>query len=395
MNKIKVQQEVSNVFDMLIEIRNHLHAHPELSFHEKKTAAYISGLLNEWNISHQINVGGHGIVGLIKGNNPDSKVIALRADMDALPVSEENNVSYCSTNPGVMHACGHDVHMTCLLGAVKILSENSNSFDGTIKFIFQPAEETLPGGALKMIEDGVLLNPAPELIIGQHVFPDLEVGKVGVLAGPYMASTDELNLTITGRGGHGALPYTFDDTVHAAAETVYKIKELVQEKAPSGFPTVLSFGEIIANGTYNVIPPEVTIKGTFRTFDEEWRTQVHDIINTVSDEVGQKHNTVCDVFINNGYPVLINDDKLANDFLNCAGNYLGKENVEVLEMRTTGEDFARFTQLIPGLFFRIGVANKEKGINSSLHSPTFDVDEKSIGIGTGLLIWNALEQLNN
>jgi amidohydrolase len=267
-------------------------------------------------------------------------------------------------------------------------------FNGTIKFIFQPAEETLPGGAKKMIEAGVLLDPKPECIIGQHVFPDMEVGKVGVKSGAYMASTDELNITVKGRGGHGALPFTFDDSVHAAAELIYKIKELVNEKAPDEFPTVLSFGKVIANGAYNVIPPEVEIKGTFRTFDEKWRTEVHDIINRSAKEVGAKHGTDCDVFINSGYPVLVNNEMATSVFKEGAIEFLGKSNLEELEMRTTGEDFARFTQLIPGVFYRLGVANNEKGINSSLHSPTFDVDEDSLDIGTGLMIWTALSCLS-
>ncbi len=390
----EVKRKVSEISPLLRQIRHYLHANPELSFEESETAEYISGLLSSWNIAHKCNIGGYGIVGIIEGQNPGTKTIALRADMDALPIFEKNDKPYCSQNPGIMHACGHDVHMTCLLGAVKILSENRQLFNGTIKFIFQPAEETLPGGAKKMIEAGVLNDPKPECIIGQHVFPDMEVGKVGVKSGPYMASTDELNITVKGRGGHGALPFTFDDSVHAAAELIYKIKELVNEKAPDEFPTVLSFGKVIANGAYNVIPPEVEIKGTFRTFDEKWRTEVHNIINRSAKEVGANHGTDCDVFINSGYPVLENNEMATLVFKEGAIEFLGKSNLEELEMRTTGEDFARFTQLIPGVFYRLGVANNEKGINSSLHSPTFDVDEESLDIGTGLMIWTALSCLS-
>ncbi|MBT3174474.1 MAG: amidohydrolase [Lentimicrobiaceae bacterium] len=390
MNASTVKQEVKNITDELISIRRYLHQNPELSFQEIKTSKYISELLNKWGIEHTSNVGGYGIIGILKGKNPDSKVIALRADMDALPIIEENNVKYCSVNDGVMHACGHDVHMTCLLGTIKLLSENRDWFNGSIKFIFQPAEETLPGGALKMIEDGVLENPKPDLIIGQHVFPELESGKVGVRSGPYMASTDELNLTISGRGGHGALPQTFDDTIHTAAELIHKIKEKVNEKAPTDYPTVLSFGKIVADGAYNIIPKEVIIKGTFRTFDENWRKIVHKIIKTIATEISAKHNTNCDVFINSGYPVLENDKQLAILFEKNAIEYLGEQNVEILDMRTTGEDFARFTQLIPGVFYRLGIANKKQGINSRLHSPTFDIDESSIEIGTGIMIWNTI-----
>ncbi|NQU33622.1 MAG: amidohydrolase [Bacteroidetes bacterium] len=395
MDKLTVKQGVNNISDLLISIRRHLHANPELSFQEKNTALYISSLLTDWNISHETNIGGYGIVGLIKGNNPKSKIIALRADMDALPINENNDIDYCSINKGIMHACGHDVHMTCLLGTIKILSENPDWFEGTIKFIFQPAEESLPGGAIKMIEDGVLENPAPELIIGQHVFPELEVGKVGVRSGVYMASSDEVILTIHGRGGHAAIPSSFDDTILSASEIIVKVKKAVSEQSPNGFPTVLSFGKIVADGAFNVIPSEVKIIGTFRTFDEDWRNNVHSLIKNISKETAAKHNTTCNVFINRGYPVLENDDKLTKKFKISAAEFLGEKNVFDLDVRTTVEDFARYTQLIPGCFYRLGIANKEKGIASNLHSPTFNVDEKSIEIGTGLMIWNAFEILND
>lgn len=394
MNIETVNKEVNNIAHQLIEIRRHLHANPELSFEELNTAKFISDLLTSWKIEHEDNIGGYGIVGVIKGKNPDSKVIALRADMDALPITEENQISYCSKNPGVMHACGHDVHMTCLLGAVKILHENNNWFNGTIKFIFQPAEETLPGGALKMIEEGVLENPRPDLIIGQHVFPELEVGKVGVKSGAYMASSDEIGLTIIGRGGHGAIPSSFDDTVLATSEIIYKIKDAIKKASPDQFPTVLTFGKIIGDGAHNVVPSKVTVSGTFRTFDEDWRTKVHSIINQVSNEIAKKHNTICEVNINSGYPVLENDFELTGKFKETAIEYVGKENVKDLELRTTVEDFARYTQVIPGCFYRLGVSNNDLGINSNLHTSTFNVDERCIEIGTGLMIWNALKLLN-
>ena len=395
MDKPQIKEAVLEITDQLIKIRRYLHANPELSFKEEKTADYISSLLSDWHIPHKTNIGGYGIVGVIEGKNSGSMVIALRADMDALPISEENDVSYCSTNSGVMHACGHDVHMTCLLGAIKILSENKDSLSGTVKFIFQPAEESLPGGAIKMIEEGVLENPAPELIMGQHVFPELEVGKVGIKSGVYMASSDEINLTIKGRGGHAAIPSSFDDTILSASEIIVKVKEALNQQSPKGFPTVLSFGKIVADGAFNVIPSEVKIIGTFRTFDEDWRKKVHELISDISEKVAKKHHTTCDVFINSGYPVLVNDEKLTIEFKDAASEFLGKENVNDLEVRTTVEDFARYTQLIPGCFYRLGIANKEKGITSNLHSPTFNIDEKSIEIGTGLMIWNTLEILKD
>ncbi len=395
MDKFEVKKQVANILNDLISIRRHLHANPELSFVEEKTSQYISGLLTEWQIPHEINIGGFGIVGLIKGNNPESKVIALRADMDALPIAEQNDIEYKSLNDGVMHACGHDVHMTCLLGAVKILNDNKDSFEGIVKFIFQPAEEYLPGGAIKMIEEGVLENPKVDMILGLHVFPEMEVGRAGVKSGLYMASTDEINLTIKGRGGHAAIKSSFDDTVYSASEIIVNIKRAVEDVAPKGFPTVLSFGKIVADGAYNVIPSDVIIKGTFRTFNESWRKTVHSIIKDIATETASKHDTKCEVFINGGYPVLENNEELAKKFSRASGEFIGTENVINLEMRPTGEDFARFTQLIPGCFFRIGVANHKKGIKSNLHTPTFNVDEKSIEVGTGLMIWNTLEILND
>ncbi len=395
MKKADIKKEVKNLILDLLKIRRHLHANPELSFNEENTSKYISTLLSEWNIPHQTGIGGFGIVGLIKGNNPESKVIALRADMDALAITEQNDIDFKSLNNGVMHACGHDVHMTCLLGTIKILNDNKNTFEGTIKFIFQPAEENLPGGAIKMIEEGVLENPKPEMIFAQHVFPDLEVGKVGVKSGVYMASSDEINLKITGKGGHAAIPESFDDTVLATSSIIVALQQIVSRHASPNIPTVLSFGKIIADGAYTVIPSEVVVKGTFRTFDETWRNKVHNLITTIAQNTAKAHNTKCEVVINKGYPVLVNDDKATEIFKNAAINFVGEENVVDLDIRMTVEDFARYTQLIPGCFYRLGTANSEKGITSNLHTPTFNIDENSIEIGTGLMIWTALSALNN
>jgi len=395
MKKVEVKKKVKNLVPKLINIRRYLHANPELSFNEENTSKYISTLLTDWKIQHQTNVGGLGIVGTIEGKNPQSKIIALRADMDALAIIEQNNVSYSSLNDGVMHACGHDIHMTCLLGAINILNNNKHDFEGTIKFIFQPAEENLPGGAIKMIKEGVLENPKPEMIFAQHVFPDLEIGKVGVRAGVYMASSDEINLTITGKGGHAAILGSFDDTVLAASSIVVALQQIVSRHAPPTVPSVLSFGRMIADGAYNVIPSEVTIQGTFRTFNEAWRNKVHALITNIAQNTALAHNTNCEVVINKGYPVLQNN-KLATDiFTKAAIDFVGEENVIDLDIRMTVEDFARYTQLIPGCFYRLGTSNKEKGIISNLHTPTFNVDEKSIEIGTGLMIWTAISALNN
>ena len=377
----------------LTEIRRHLHAHPELTEQEEQTAAYISALLKKWGIAHQTNIGGFGITGIIEGNNPQKKVIALRADMDALPITEENDIPYKSLNEGVMHACGHDVHMTCLLGAVKILHELREEFEGTIKFIFQPAEEFAPGGALRMIAAGVLENPAPELICAQHVFPELETGKIGFKNGVYMASSDEINLTLSGEGGHAALPDTYDNTVLAAAQLLVSLDKAMQTKKPPEILSVLAFGKLTADGAYNLIPGEVTIRGTFRTFDEAWREKTHALINEAAEDIASSFGIDCEVIINKGYPVLVNDKDVTETAKRAAVEFVGKENVKELKLRTTVEDFARYSQLIPGCFYRLGTASHKKGITSSLHTSTFNVDEESIETGTGFMIWNALAQL--
>lgn len=388
-----IKTKVKIIADELKSIHRYLHANPELSFEEEETSKYISDLLNSWDIKHKTNIGGFGIVGVIEGKNPSSKIIALRADMDALPIKEENKVDYSSLNIGKMHACGHDVHMTCLLGALRILNEIKETFEGSIKFIFQPAEETLPGGAIKMIEEGVLENPKPELIIGQHVFPEMEVGNIGFKSGIYMASTDEVNIKVMGRGGHAAIPDRYDNTVLAASQILVNLNIAIEKEKPKNFPSVLAFGKLIANGAFNVIPSEVTITGTFRTFNEEWRKRVYEIINDVSSLAVKKYNCSCDVKINNGYPVLVNDKIITEKSKDAAIEYFGIESVKDLNIRTTGEDFARFAEIIPACFYRLGVANTEKGINSNLHTSTFNVDEKSVEIGTGLMTWVALSHL--
>lgn len=392
-NANDLKKEVADFLPELISIRRHLHANPELSFQEQNTAGFISDLLKKWKIDISLGVGGYGIVGLIKGKSPDKKVVALRADMDALPIFEQNQVSYKSINNGVMHACGHDVHMTCLLGAAKFLSENKDKFEGSIKLIFQHAEEKLPGGAIQMIEAGVLENPRPFSIIGQHVYPELEAGKVGFRAGMYMASSDEINIYVKGKGGHAAMPEKFNDTVLAASQIIVSLQQIVSRRANPQMPTVLSFGKIIANGAHNVIPDEVSLFGTFRTFDENWRKEAHQLVLQTAQSVASAYGCECRVSIEKGYPFLVNDETITHSARNSAIEYLGKENVVELNPRMTAEDFASYSQLLPACFYRLGIANAEKGINSGLHTPTFDVDEKCIETGVGLMAWIALQQL--
>ncbi|MBN2615438.1 MAG: amidohydrolase [Bacteroidales bacterium] len=390
----QIKDRVHSLQEDLVQIRRYIHAHPELSFQEEQTAAYIADLLRSWNISFENNVAGHGIVGYIQGNNPDKKRVALRADIDALPIVELNEVPYKSMNTGVMHACGHDVHTTCLLGTVKVLNELKEEFEGTVQFIFQPAEEKLPGGAIKMIEAGVIDNPRPDAMLGQHVYPELEAGKVGYRKGMYMASTDEITLTIKGKGGHAAMPDKVDDTVLASAEIIVALQKIVSRKAHPATPSVLSFGKVLADGATNVIPSEVLIQGTFRTFDEVWRQQAHQLITNIAEHTARSMGMQCDAFIDKGYPYLENDPEVTDLVAESAREYLGAENVVELPLRMTAEDFASFAQRVPACFYRLGTGNKQREIISGLHTPHFDVDESSIEIGTGLMIWNALKQLS-
>ncbi len=371
----------------LIEIRRHLHQNPELSMEEEMTASYIASQLEKHGIPFEAGIAGHGIIAHIKGNNPESFTIALRADMDALPIAEENNKEYKSCKPGIMHACGHDAHMTCLLGAAFILQELKDKFQGTVRLIFQPSEEKFPGGASMMIKEGVLENPKPYQILGQHVLPTLEAGKVGFKSGPYMASTDEVYLTIKGRGGHAATPELNIDPVLIASHILVSLQQIVSRNAPPTLPAVLSFGRFIAEGRTNIIPSEVKLEGTLRTFDEKWRAEAHIRITRMAESIAESMGGTCQVFIDKGYPFLVNDVQATDMAYKASKQYLGDENVVQLDMRMTAEDFAYYAQQIPGCFYRLGVANQEKGITHNLHTPLFDIDESSLETGAGLMAW--------
>jgi amidohydrolase len=378
-----------------IAIRRHLHKHPELSFEEQQTAAFIAQKLTDYGIEFQNNVAGHGIVGFIKGKNPDKKIIALRADMDALPIKEANEVDYCSVNDGVMHACGHDVHSASLLGAARILNELRNEFEGSIKLLFQPAEEKLPGGASLMIKAGALENPQPSSILGQHVHPPLEAGKIGIRSGIYMASADEIYLTVKGKGGHGALPNTCIDPVVIAAHIITALQMIVSRSANPNMPTVLTFGHIASTGgSTNVIPNEVKLKGTLRTFDEAWRFEAHQKIETMISNIAKGMGGDYELDIQVGYPCLINEPDLTDFVRTVAEDYLGAENVVELPLRTTAEDFSFYSQVMPACFYRLGTGNAAKGITSPVHTNTFDVDEDCLELSTGLMAWLAVSQLN-
>lgn len=391
--KESIKQNVESNFQSLIDIRRHLHQHPELSFEEVETAKFISKQLTDIGIEHQTDFGGHGLVGLIKGKNPEKKTVALRADIDALPIQETNEVDYKSKVDGKMHACGHDVHTTCLLGASKALHEIRNELEGTIKLIFQPAEEKLPGGASIMIKDGVLENPKVNSIFGQHVHPPLEVGTVAFRPGIMMASADEIYLTVKGKGGHAALPQNVIDPVLIASHIIVALQQITSRNAHPNVPTVLSFGKVIANGATNVIPYEVKIEGTFRTFDEEWRKVVHEKIRKIATGVAESMGGSCEVHIPKGYPHLRNNEALTLKTIDWAKEYLGAENVKEMPLRMTGEDFSFYTHHADACFYRLGTGNSAKGITSPVHTSTFDIDENALKVGAGLMAWLAVKEL--
>jgi len=391
--KSKIQSLAKEYLIETIEIRRHLHAHPELSFEEYSTSDYIASKLKEYNIPFKQGIVKTGITALIEGKNPSKKTIALRADMDALPIIEISEKVYKSKNNGVMHACGHDVHSASLLGAAKILNELRNDFEGTVKLIFQPGEEKLPGGASLMIKEGVLENPRPQSIFAQHVFPSMEVGKVGFRNGMYMASTDEIYVTVNGKGGHAAMPADYNNPLLIASEILLELNKVFMRQEQKAH-TVLAFGKIIANGATNVIPDEVKIEGTFRTMNEDWRKEAHTQMKKLAKDIAEKMGGSCDFRIEYGYPFLVNDEATTSRARIAAEIYLGKENVEELPLRMTAEDFAFYSQQIPSCFYRLGTGNKSKGITSGVHTSTFDIDEHALEIGSGLMAWLALNELN-
>ena len=392
--KDKVLQLSKEKHQEVIGIRNWLHQHPELAFEEEGTADYIAKYLDSQNISYTKGVAKTGILGVIEGRNPQKRVVALRADMDALEIVEQNLVPYKSMNKGVMHACGHDVHMASLMGTLSILNELKDEFEGSIKFIFQPSEEKYPGGASVMIKEGVLENPKPDAILGQHVFPELESGKVGFKVGKYMASTDEVYLEVIGKGGHGGIPHHVVDTVLIASHIVVALQQMVSRKANPSIPTVLSFGKFIANGQTNVIPSVVKLEGTMRTFDEEWRKQMHVEIEKMAKGMAQSMGGDCKTTIAHGYPFVDNDEAVTLRAKNAAIELLGEDRVVDLEMRMTAEDFSFYSQIIPGCFYRLGTANAEKGIVSNLHTATFDADTESFQVGMAVMAWLAITELD-
>lgn len=389
MIKDKIKELASKYANEFIDVRHHLHAHPELSFNEFKTSEFVQEKLKSCNIDYQI-LATTGVVGIIKGKTPGGRIIALRADMDALPITELNEVEYKSKNKGVMHACGHDVHTTCLLGAAKILNELKEYWSGTVKLIFQPGEEKNPGGASMLIKEGVLENPSPEAIFALHVNPSLPVGKLSFRSGMVMASADEIYITIKGKGGHAAAPHLTADTILVASQLVVNLQQVVSRMNNPFNPSVLSITSIQGGNTTNVIPSEVKLIGTFRAMNEEWRFKAHDLIRKICKNTAEVGGVELDVHIDVGYPFVINDEQLTIMAKRKAIEFAGNENVEETEMRMGAEDFAFYSHRIPACFFRLGVGNVEKKITSGVHTSTFNIDETAIENGIGIMAFLAV-----
>jgi len=385
----KIKNLAKKIFPDIVQIRRHIHMNPELSFQEYKTSAYIKSVLISWDIPFNEGIADTGIVVLLEGVNPSLKVLALRADFDALPIIEENDLEYCSQNVGVMHACGHDVHTACLLGVVKILSELRDDWEGSIKFIFQPAEEQYPGGAKEMIKQGVLENPKVQKMLGQHVFPDLEVGKVGFCPGKYMASADEIQINIIGVGGHAALPESYNSPIIAAAKLIISLEDYFLPFR--NIPSVFAIGFIKADGYCNVIPDKVELKGTFRTIDEDFRSSAHSHMEKIANRIARDSGLDIEFKIQKGYPSLFNDELLTEQAIMHAKDYMGNEQVVDLSLRMTAEDFAYYCNEVPSCFYRLGTANIDKGISHGLHTSKFDIDEDALEIGMGLMSYIAIQ----
>lgn len=389
----KIKRLSEDYSGQVIESRRHLHANPELSYQEYNTAKFVAAQLRSFGVNVVEGIATTGLLAEIRGKNPEKKSIALRADMDALPITETNDVPYKSQVPGVMHACGHDVHTASLLGTARILNSVKDEFEGTVRLLFQPGEEKNPGGASYMIRDGALNNPQPSGIIGQHVFPLLPVGKVGFREGMYMASCDEIYLKVIGKGGHAAAPDLAVDPILIASHIIIALQQVISRNASPKQPTVLSFGNIVGKGATNIIPSEVNIAGTFRAMNEEWRASALQKIRKMAESIAEGMGGRCEVEISKGYPYLENNPDLTRRIRAAAEAYVGRENVVDIDITLGAEDFSYYSQVIPASFYRLGTSNPAKGITSYVHTPTFNVDEESLKIGPGLMAWMAIQEL--
>lgn len=376
----------------LLGIRRNFHRHPELSFREYKTSSTIRRILDQWGVEYEFPFVETGILAIIRGDRPGPR-IALRSDMDALPIEEQTGLDFASQNQGVMHACGHDMHMASLLGAIRVLDQMKSHIAGEILCLFQPGEELIPGGASLMLKEGVFTNRLPDMIIAQHVLPEMNAGKVGFKPGIYMASNDEIYITVHGKGGHGALRKLLKDPILMASHILIELQEALEKNAPEDVPTVLSFGKVLADGATNVVPDQVRLEGTFRTMNESWRKKAHKLIEKVASDIASSQGGYIDLEVRQGYPVLFNDEKITHESSRLAEEFLGSGKVEAMDIRMTAEDFAWFTQSIPGMMYRLGVKDPASEEVLPLHTPRFRAEEKALKTGIALLAYLAVELL--
>jgi amidohydrolase len=387
-----ITTKVSAIYEKIKGYREHLHQNPELSYKEFNTMEYVAAKLKEIGIPYEKGVAGTGIIGIVRSSkhSKNQACIGLRADLDALPIQEQNTASYKSKVEGVMHACGHDVHTSILLGAAEILFELREDLEHPIKLIFQPGEEKNPGGASLLIEAGVLENPKVKEMYALHVFPELEVGKLAIRPGLNMASCDELHLEIIGVGGHGAMPEKCINPILIGSKFIIEAQNIIHKSCPKEVPCVISFGHFDALGATNVIPERAEIKGTFRTMNEEWREKAAILLMDLANNLENKYKGNVNLIVSKGYPFLKNDEELTEKLKTKFESFFGPEKIEGLALRMTSEDFSFYSQTIPVCFFRLGVGNKEKGIVYSVHHPKFDIDSACLKTGMLAMIQAAL-----
>lgn len=388
----KIKELAAKYWPSCVDVRRYLHQHPELSFQEKNTSAYLERELKRLSPDQLQRIDDNGLLATIRGNAP-GKTLVLRADMDALPIVETNTHDFVSKNPGVMHACGHDAHSAMLLTAAKILNETKTDWSGEVRLVFQPAEETIPGGATLMIAGGVLKNPVPVGVVGQHVMPALKSGQVGIRPGKFMASSDEIFITFKGKGGHGAMPETCIDPVLMAGNFLVAVQQIVSRRSSPKMPSVVSFGKIVGMGATNVIPDEVSLEGTLRTLDEDWREEALRLIEKMANNLAESMGGTCEVTINHGYPHLYNDPALASRLKSHLEEYVSTENVIEQDIWMAAEDFAYYSQQVPSCFYLLGTQGTNGLYQSGLHTPTFDIDEKAMELGSGLMAFLAIKEL--
>ena len=389
--KNRIQELSLRYFDDTLALRRHLHQFPELSGEEHATAAFVAAFLDSYGIKSKMYIQNTAVVALIEGKEPHSRVVALRADMDALPIEENNTWEFRSKYAGIMHACGHDVHVASLLITARILQELKTEWKGSVKLVFQPSEEKFPGGAIQLIEAGVLENPKVDMMLGMHVSPEIDTGKIGMKSGNYMASTDEIYITAIGKGGHAAIPEMVVNPLLIASKILTQLEIFCRDYAPKDTKSVLTFGHILGSGKTNIIPDKVSLEGTLRTFDEDFRTEAHQLIAEIASETAKKAGGSAKISIDKGYPALYNDEALTKKVFSIAQDLLGEKNVLSLDYRMTAEDFAYYSHRVPSVFYRLGVGIEGKSCN--LHSPDFFVNEDAMQQAPAVMAYMAIELL--